>query len=649
MGAEGEVTIGNEGGAVKVTDNSVSTPDIAKSPARSRAMRMTREMFKEAFSLYDPDQDESIKPKTISAEELYGRARIPRYVGGGKTGKGVETSIAGTFVVPGSGKAMREANVLGWDQLQKLVRSQAYKGMKLRETHGIKLRGEALRESSLDAFQFGDTTTTGTLQVNDEFTPLLLGPFNRQMYLHDMLDQQSKAYEGMHHNPILKAAINSGVNFVMGDGINVIAANPVCQAEWDAYVERVGKHGPPWQEKMRTFYKDVSTLGESFLTMPETGDGPTLSMWDASTVWEIVTNPRDIDDVYYAYRQFPTQYQIPYATKGNGPPLSEYVIEQVPPARWLQVKINATIGEKRGRSDLFSVLGWGKRFKDWFNAAVVNGQISNAFVLHWSINGGQDDIDAMKDNPDFSQVPAPGSAWFTNNQVVPNLLRPEGGLQGADKTGEQLLAIIAVSMNLPPEYLGVAGTSTRATAIVRGEPAAKFFEVRQQMVREYVKWQFFRVMRSAQLAGRLPKRQPKRAAIRDVVSALRSGDYKRARMYAKAIEHDEQYTALLDTSVEVMMPEVEPADRDARLKSLQAARATNVISHETYSKQYAEGLDIKDYDFDDEQRLISEERERGISGIVPPPAPSNGGKPKAGSSQDDKEYRKQNKERPADQ
>jgi len=639
----------SEPGKVVVTGSGVSQEADKVEPGM-RALEAGGDYFKKIRAMYNPDEDPDCKPVLISSEELAKRAVIPRTVQEGDH-KDEATKISGTFVVQRmDGRGIREVFAEGWPDIDQMRGSLEYRGMKMRETHGVKLSGNKLKEAFPDAYSLGGdrADSPGTSRPNDEYHPLLLGPYNRNLYLFDFLDQFSKAYEGFHHNPVLKAGVKSIVQFVLGDGPKVVAANPLCQMKWDAFVERVGRQGISYQDKLRMFVQDISVGGESFLTDPDFGEGPTMKPWDATTVWEIITDPRDIENVFYAYRQFPTQYQVPYSAKPGTkmPPMQEYVIEQVPPSKWLHVKINATIGEKRGRSDLFSVLGWGKRFKDWFDAAVVNGQISNAFILWWRINGSPQDVDNMRNNDDFSKVPPPGSAWFTNEQVTPTLLRPQGGLQANDKTGEQLLSIIAVSLNLPPEYLGVAGTSTRATALVRGEPAHKFFVQRQQLVREVVMWQYYRVIAHAQARGEIPLYEPKKAAMREVIFAMRAGDYKRAQQLAALVGKKAKYQQKLDTGCVVVMPSLVPEDRGNRLRDLGVLHTQGVLSKETMATQAAETAGIKDYDFDDEQERLADEKARGImiSPVTQLPSSGNGDKKRPGDPEDADEYRRDNRD-----
>jgi hypothetical protein len=637
--------------------------DVKKPTARIQ-FPLDHMQWEKIMESWDADR---VQESETTLEQHYANAVVKRYA---DEAKKVENRVSGRLVLARDSRRRAVRGFSGWDSLKSLVESTEYRAQKLRESHGIYLNPRRCRKleevegGAGDQFALGLDASTGGFAPNDEWHPLLLGPFHRNQYLYDFLDQASKSYEAYNHNPVMKAAVNIGVQFVMGNGVKIVAANPAVQEVVDRWIESVESYGTSFQDKLRMLYKDASVIGETFLYAPvtvETGF-PIFKYWDATTVWEIVTDPRDIENVHYAYRQFTTQYQLPLKAdpEQKSIPISEYVIEQVPPESWLHIKANATVGEKRGRSDLFAALGWGKRFKDWFTAATINAQISNAFVMWWKVNGSQDDVDALRNNADFSRVPPPGTALFTNDQVIPNLLRPQGGTGGGDKIGEQLLAVIATSMNLPPEYLGVGGGTTRATALTRSEPVVKHLEQRQQLMREVITWMVKRVIRCAKVQGKLPGTQPTKAGLAVVVRAIRSGDWKQARAQVEALQANQMLNEPLDESFEVVMPDLYPEDRSIQLRDLSTLRATRVLSQESYSRQAAEVMDLDTYDFNEEQGKMEEEARAGVQSMngMMPGAPGGPEKIGAGggaqtdgqtfgTADDNRDYRRQAKEKPA--
>ena len=633
-------------------------------PVAAAAFPYSPEVMREIDKPYDPDTMQDVMPRMISESEaaarLVARKKITELDAVAGTEGSGETTINGHLVVASGLRTSRLVRFDGWDQLNELQASPEFIAQRLREHRGQYTHPKRLREAlsrlqeGEDAFAFGAPFGgAGGRAPNDEYHPITLGPYSRNQYLFDFLDQGSKAFQAYHHSPIMRNGIDTGVSFVMGDGVRVVFASPLCQEIWDAWMRGLEVSGITFQDKLRQMYRDACVIGEVFAYMPKnplTG-WPMFKLWDASTVWEIVTDPRDIERVFYAYRQFYTQYQYPFAVQGELPaPVAEYVIEQVTPDQWLHLKLNATVGEKRGRSDLFPVLGWNKRFKDWFTAATVSAQISNSFVIWWKVNGGQEDVDALRNNPNFTKVPPPGSAFFTNEQVTPTLLRPEKGGE-IGNVGEALLSVIATGMHLPPEYLGVGGKAPRATALTRAEPSIKFFEQRQQLVREAVSYMARRVLDAAERMDKLPKLEPKKATVSLLLQAYRSGRYDKAQMIIEAAANSQaSYMEPLNRDFEVVMPALQPEDEGTTLKNYATLRATKVWSQKTFATRAAELLGDDKYDFETEQDQMRLEQETGVISMdsMPPgmAGPEGGQDKPEGGSEDNQDYRRDTKEKP---
>lgn len=653
---------------------------------------MDPKSFKEALERWDVDNDPAVAPKTISSAELYEGTKIPRTLPGRKT----ETKISGYLVTESGnkeikddrGKVVRNVKLQlgqrfrGWNNLREVYRSVG-RQKRLRESYGVELdriggnllrrwaearRNKKMLEGFSDdpfaaGFEPGDAVTGATASPNDEFIPIQLGPYNRNLYWQDFNDQASKAFEAYNHNPVAKAVAQLFQHFVIGTGIKVTCANPLVQQAWDEYVRLTD-----WHNQMRRLQNELCVIGEGWIYDPF-AEAPGMELWDATTVWEIVTNPRKISDVYYAHRQFPTQYQLLQGSEkmpeGQRPIAQEYVVEQVGPQDWLQIKANATVGEKRGRSDFYPVLTWFKRFKDWFNAAVINGQISNAFVVWWKVTGADSDVQSLRGNADFTTLPPPGSAWFTNDQVVPTLLQAKGGLTASDRTGAQILSIIAASVNLPAEFLGVDSSVPRASSITKSQPGWKTFEARQQLMKEVVSWQVERLVFKLQRAGVLPWRQPKAATIRKLNMLAYAKDFDGCRREIDNLRSGGMYEQELDAAFEVSMASPQPEDRGSKIKDLGAGLVSGAISHETYSNNYYKVMDLNRIDYHAEQDKRRHEAEMGIispsmpadeGGGAPvdgemegPDAPDGMGgdePPREGSPDDDKQYRQDNQEQP---
>lgn len=69
----------------------------------------------------------------------------------------------------------------------------------------------------------------------------------------------------------------------------------------------------------------------------------------------------------------------------------------------------------------------------------------------------------------------------------------------------------------------------------------------------------------------------------------------------------------LDTSFEIIFPEIVEEDRDAYLKGLATGLSSGVITHRRYSQLYVDKMRIRDYDYDTEQEERTVEDEAGVN------------------------------------
>lgn len=200
-----------------------------------------------------------------------------------------------------------------------------------------------------------------------------------------------------------------------------------------------------------------------------------------------------------------TPYQI-WVT-GNIP-VSKYIVQQVPPTNVQHLKLNVSAQERRGRSDLLPAMPWFKRFGDFYSGQTVKALLEANLVWKVKIKGDQADVDAFLSNPAFTELPPPGGMWIENESV--DLTAQSATMtanRGSMGIGQQLASVIATSLNLPNEYFNIeAGAPSRATALVRTDPAVKAIEDRQQRLKEVLEEMYDRVQTAALQAGRIGRR-----------------------------------------------------------------------------------------------------------------------------------------------
>lgn len=569
-----------------------------------------------ATDTYEPDK--IFQEKEIRRDEFYRMMDIPMKV------KGRATRIDFRLCLPevdrNGNATFHEARVTSWGQLRKLVKTKRFQESRLRES---------------DAFATGADMDMGMVfGANNEYHPLMLGVFNRQQYLRDFMDGASKGFEEWNHNPLMHAAVNTIVHFTLGQGPRVLANDEVCQKEWDDFAKRT-----KFNRLLTKFAIDLSVIGEAAFRKRYDRQGEaSLIGLDMTGIWEIVTDIMDPENVFYYHRQEPSQYQMVYHPDDVA---STYIIDDIPANQAICERVNVTVGEKRGRGDGFCVLGWGKRFKDFYDAMIINAQVMNSFVRSVTVTGSDADVERLSTDPQFNSVPPPGSTIFQNDKVKQEFMSAGSGRThgGPGGPGEDIRSIFATGLNMPPEYLGVQSTaSSRATALIHAEPFGKFIEVRQQLLRDVVQRCYDFCIATAMQKGRIPQGA--------------------------------------DRSCEVVLPEFQPEDRSPFLADLEAGLASGLCTTERAAETWAEKMKMRQFDWTTEKPKIDAEKKAAVA-LIPPMPPSAGGvapgvpsrpeipgqvapgsksaaagataiaRTKPGSTEDDRRYRLRNKEKPA--
>ena len=554
----------------------------------------TKTIAPQASMFPDPQISEAV----ISSEEHFKRMTIPLGVKVKKTvdGREVESDIpvdisgyVCTVTKDDKGKYKVERNLIkNTEGLKDFLNTKEYKETKARESYPTDWFSLDLDGTSL--------ANMGTGSPDNEYHPLLGGPFNKQQYLYDFLDSHSKCFEQKNHNPIIRRVVNMIADYVMGKGVKIQFKENVIQQAWDKFEKRT-----KFQEKMRTDCTQTVWAGEIMTHKTKTNGQPDIKQIDPSTVWEIVTLPEDIEQVFYFHRQFPTQYQLVYHA---GDIVSKYIVEDIPADEVIHIKVNSVAGEKRGRSDIFSVIGWAKRLKDFYNAKIIKAQIEESFVLKRKVKGSATDVSSFANDPANNGVPPAGSQLWENEAIDTSYMNPSvSSDRGGDSIGEAIKSLIAIGVGLSPEQLGVQGQgSSRATALTKTEPSTKNFETRQRVMEDYIR-QIVDWWLSQVIGKEFNEKGIRPAKLANIKSMMKKKDFKGLMAETTALMTSGTVKEAINTDYEVIFPELLTEDRSAKIKDIIMAQTQGVLSHETMANMIAKELAYTTYDYYDEMEL----------------------------------------------
>ena len=475
---------------------------------------------------------------------------------------------------------------------------------------------------------FADDSSTSPLGIavgDSEFTPIMGGPFSKQLYLSDYLAMHAKAFEMWNHNPVAHQIIKITTYFVLGRGFKVKFKNAKAQERWDLFVEK-----NDFNNRIKVWCDQESRDGELMIRVFKDPLGKTgdilIRAVDPSTVWEIVTDPDDIEKVYYYHQQYPTAYQVFYSNNMINLPSTQYVVKQIPAHEMLHYKLNCNSNEKRGRSDLFPVMTWLKRLKDFYTARVIRAIMQSCVVWKTVIKGDQVDIDAYitkyGTNP-----PKAGSLHVENESSTTSPMIVDIKAADARDDGDALLNLISVGVGIPKEYLGLGDRSTRATALVASEPGYKKFQDRQEHFKKIITDIAKIVTSEGMRANVIPsteKVMPENVGPK-IIEAVKGKDFYTAMKLLWALISVGQ-TIGVDQTFEVVIPEIIIDNRSEKIKDLTMMQVNEWISKETAAVIAAKEMHIENFDYAEEKAKVAKDLAAGdpYSQYEPEMSPTGG-------------------------
>lgn len=454
-----------------------------------------------------------------------------------------------------------------WDKLKFAERKEVLKSFKENDFFGTNL---------------GPNGSFGTVN-SDDFTPIMGGPFFKQLYPYDYLRMISACYYAYTHDPIAKATIGIMHDFVMGRGFTVVSPDDGTQVVWDAFY-KVNDGDQLFSEH----FIETEIYGESMLWKlpknetfiswqrtpeqePPKGILPRVRLIDPSCIYDIITYPEDIKQVIGYQWVAPTQFQT-YTAPGI--PSLKFIFTQIPADQVIHVKTNAVSNEKRGRSELFAALGYLKRLRDSVNYSIISQQKNAAWSIDTSVDGDQGDLNNYASSQaSLGTLPPAGSEFIHSKKIERKYLGNQSGGGTLSNAFEWCLSMIAAGSRIPVSYYGthLSGGQTKASAIVATEPVAKMFERKRLRLENTVK---------------------------------------------------EIHYWLTGKECKVIWPELITQDRSAKIRDIALADQQGYFSQKRSAEMIAKEFDSNgDYDFEQEQEQIKKEAKLYPDEINPLTAP----------------------------
>lgn len=248
-------------------------------------------------------------------------------------------------------------------------------------------------------------------------------------------------------------------------------------------------------------------------------------------------------------------------------PTIKFIIRQVPALQYFHMKINTVEGEVRGRSELFAILGWLKRLKEYATDRVIRNKMGNLFVLDVAVEGDAAAVQQIQQQ--FSVPPGPGGFFFHNKAAELTGIEAKIGASDTQGDWEMFLTIIAMGAGISKQYLGMGEAGGKAEALVGTEPDIKTFEDYQELMEEFF-------LQDAQ------------------------------RVFERAKERKE-IPPDLSVTVEATYPALAEENRSEKLKDFAFGESMSWWSHRRTATAAAKEMQMTSYDYDQEQQQIAQE------------------------------------------
>lgn len=434
---------------------------------------------------------------------------------------------------------------------QKAIREAQARGRRLKESCG---------DFSMGLYNDEVSGNSNVFPLEDTFLPSTTSPYSKQMLWADYLDMHRKCFEAATRNPIAKRICRIIPQFVLGRGVTGKTKDPERQKVWNEYWKR-----NKMRQRLKVTLRELIIYGEIFHRYFKTRDGIAVRSIDPSTIWDIVTDPEDLENVLWYHQQYVIINRSVVPEIAALIP-STLVIRQIPGEDVYHAKINATSSEKRGRSELLAILGWLLRFKEFANDRVLLNKMRAMFALDVKVTGSPSDVASAQGQ--FQTPPGPGAVLVHNEAVEIDFKTTNTGASEAKTDAEMILKIIAVGAGVSEQFLGVSNQTNRASALIQSEPDVKNFQDYQEIIESLLQDSSERVFLDADLGET-------------------GGD-----------EEDLEFT----------FPSIAQEDRSGKLKDLALMESMDYFSKRRSAEMSAREFDVTDYDYDTEQQDIREER-----------------------------------------
>lgn len=330
--------------------------------------------------------------------------------------------------------------------------------------------------------------------------------FDRDVPSQFLQESVQRAFRAWRLNPFVKRIVEMHVNYVVGDGVEIKAADPrvqaVCESFWNDPKNSLDL-------KLEEVVRDLSLFGEVFIlpfTNVLTGKVQ-LGYLDPLSVEAIESNPLNYNEPLFVcvrasdgtQRKLRIVYVDQLGTAREAMP-TQYGTENkaiiVPPnttgmrvGEAFYLAANRTIGVTRGTGDFLPILDWCRSTEDLLFTQLEKAQLQNAVFLVVTIKGvSAEELQQYRTpgDPKYIPMPKPGSMGIKNDMMEYEYVAPSLNAADMAEAVRMFKSMIEIGSGVPEHQFGQGGDVNRATALEMGGPFHKMLLQRQKQVKYFL-------------------------------------------------------------------------------------------------------------------------------------------------------------------
>jgi hypothetical protein len=324
----------------------------------------------------------------------------------------------------------------------------------------------------------------------------------------DQQAMQDRAYYTWTTNPLGHSIIELKVDFVIGDGLTIDAAEEEVQEVLDDFWQEPSNN---WPLKIRDKVRELLLYGEQCwpVGVGEQSGQVRLRTIDPRNIVEVVPDPMNVE----------TPIGVIWTVGGDELKKRKSITivdEDELSSEAMQLRagyqdgavfyfaINKVSNATRGISELLPVLdALDLAERLMFNRAEKVEVMSN-FFYDVTIDGATDDeVLAFMAGPG-GEMPRPGTVQAHNTRQTWRPMHPDLKSDQFETDWKLLMTYIVGTQGFPEHFFGSGGDVNRATALEMGDPTNKRLRATQQTIEGVMEYVLRYVVFAAQKAKRLP-------------------------------------------------------------------------------------------------------------------------------------------------